>query len=358
MRTNEATIRQHTAHTTPNVISAAERHRRQSLAGCSTARRFTQHHRCVAALIRAWRCRGVARTQASAWGLIFTAATHLGRDARKVGTAIGASQFSRTPPLGGANLSNPDHLSSHPLHGHEGAWRTAGRGASQPHQKKEGDEAIFRATLEQRLRQAARTTEPVRWGVDLLPESTLDRLPRPARPIRVWTQDESRFGLITILRRRLTLRGVKPRAPYQHERQSFSLYGSVEPLTGESFFLELPGLNAPLFQVFLDHFAKDAAAAATLNLLVLDQAPAHIAGELRRPSNVRFIFTPPYTPEVSPIERLWEDLHAKLAGCNPLTLNALSDLVCEQIQAYTPARLSSLTSYPFFKNAANALCSM
>lgn len=190
----------------------------------------------------------------------------------------------------------------------------------------------------------------------MLPLSTLDQLPWPKQPLRIWTQDESHFGLITILRRRLTLRGVKPRAPYQHERQSFSLYGSVEPLTGESFFLELPGLDARLFQVFLDHFAKDAAAA--LNVLVLDQAPAHRSQELRRPPNVRFVFTPPYTPEVSPIERLWEDLHAELAGCNPPSLNALSDLMCEQIQAYTPAQLSSLTSYPFFKNAANAVCSM
>ena len=196
----------------------------------------------------------------------------------------------------------------------------------------------------------------MRWGVELLPLTTLNQLPWPARPVRVWTQDESRFGLITILRRRLTLRGVKPRAPYQHELQSFMLYGSVEPLTGESFFLELPGLDASLFQVFLDHFAQDVAAA--LNLLVLDQAPAHIAQKLRRPPNVRFVFTPPYTPEVSPIERLWEDLHAELAGCNPPSINDLSDLVCERIQAYTPARLSSLTSYPFFKNAANALCSM
>lgn len=134
------------------------------------------------------------------------------------------------------------------------------------------------------------------------------------------------------------------------------LYGSVEPLTGESFFLELPGLDARLFQLFLEHFAQ--AAPAALNVLVLDQAPAHISQELRRPANVRFVFNPPYTPEVSPAERVWEDLRAALAGCNPPSLNALSDLVCEQIQAYTPAQLSSLTSYPFFKNAANAVCSM
>lgn len=189
-----------------------------------------------------------------------------------------------------------------------------------------------------------------------MPVTALNQLPWPQQPIRVWTQDESRFGLVTILRRRLTLRGVKPLAPYQHELQSFYLYGSVEPLTGKSFFLELPGLDGRSFQVFLDHFAQ--AYADRLNLLVLDNAPAHIAQEVQLPPHVRFIFTPPYTPEVNPMERLWEDLKDALAGHNPLSLNALSDRLCELTQAYTPARLSSLTSYPFFKNAANALCSM
>ena len=178
----------------------------------------------------------------------------------------------------------------------------------------------------------------------------------PRQPIRVWTQDESRFGLITILRRRVTLRGVKPVAAYQHELESFYLFGSIEPLSGESFFLELPGLDARLFQIFLDHFAQTYA--DSLNLLVLDNAPAHIAQEVRVPPNVRFIFTPPYTPEVNPMERLWADLKDALAGHNPLSLNALSDRLGELTRAYTPAQLSSLTSYPFFENAANAVCSM
>ncbi len=189
-----------------------------------------------------------------------------------------------------------------------------------------------------------------------MPVTALNQLPWPPQPIRVWTQDESRFGLVTILRRRVTLRGIKPLAPYQHELKSFYLYGSVEPLTGRSFFLELPGLDARLFQVFLDHFAR--AYAEQLNLLVLDNAPAHIAHEVQLPPHVRFIFTPPYTPEVNPMERLWEDLKDALAGHNSLSLNALSDRLCELTQAYTPAQISSLTSYPFFKNAVNALCSM
>ena len=59
-----------------------------------------------------------------------------------------------------------------------------------------------------------------------------------ARPLRYWSQDESRFGLKTIIRRVLTALGIKPVGPVQWNFQSFYLYGAVEPLSGENFFLE------------------------------------------------------------------------------------------------------------------------
>ncbi len=43
----------------------------------------------------------------------------------------------------------------------------------------------------------------------------------PSLPIEVWAMDESRFGLQTLRRRRITLRGVKPIGRYQHEFANF-----------------------------------------------------------------------------------------------------------------------------------------
>jgi transposase len=190
----------------------------------------------------------------------------------------------------------------------------------------------------------------------LLPLEQLQQMPWPTQPIRVWTQDESRFGLITIQRRRLTLRGIKPLAPSQHELEWSYLYGGVEPLTGKSFFLVLPALDSELFQLFLDQFAQDDPIA--LHLVVLDNGPAHIAQQLSLPTNVRFVFTPPYTPEVNPMERVWEDLDARIAGATPATLDALFDLLFAELRAYAPEQLASLTGYPFFKNAVYALSSI
>src|ERR671915_142565 len=68
-----------------------------------------------------------------------------------------------------------------------------------------------------------------------------------ARPIRVFSQDESRFGLLTVRRRRLTACGVQPVGAVQHIFEWFSVYGAVEPTTGARFFLELPYLNTEGF---------------------------------------------------------------------------------------------------------------
>jgi hypothetical protein len=56
--------------------------------------------------------------------------------------------------------------------------------------------------------------------------------------VRIFCQDERRFGLLPSQRRQITLTGVKPLGfgPYRFE--NFSGYGAVEPTTGASFFLE------------------------------------------------------------------------------------------------------------------------
>lgn len=104
------------------------------------------------------------------------------------------------------------------------------------------------------------------------------------KPIRVFSQDESRFGLLPIRRRRITGKGVKPVGTIQHKFESFYLYGAVEPTTGESFFLELPWLNAENFQVFLNEFSS--IYRETLNILVLDNGRFHKARALKIPDNV------------------------------------------------------------------------
>ena len=113
-----------------------------------------------------------------------------------------------------------------------------------------------------------------------------------------------------VINKRITLPGIKPIAEINYRYESVYLYGGVEPVTGEGFFLELSHLTADCFQLFMDKFSQ--AFSESLNLLVLDNGRFHHAKLLEIPENVVLLFLPPYSPELNPIQRLWQDLKAKL----------------------------------------------
>jgi transposase len=177
--------------------------------------------------------------------------------------------------------------------------------------------------------------------------------PANTRPVRVFSQDESRFGLLTIRRRRLTARGVQPLGAIQPIFEWFYVYGAVEPTTGDRFFLELPSLNAEMFQLFVDAFAQ--AFPDSLNLLLLDNSGAHTAHQLTIPENVRLVYLPPYGPELNPIERVWRDLKDALAWLQFPTLEVQQDYLATLLRAYTTATLQSLTGYTYLVEAIYAL---
>ncbi len=170
----------------------------------------------------------------------------------------------------------------------------------------------------------------------------------------MFSQDESRFGLLTVRRRRLTACGVQPVGAVQHIFEWFYVYGAVEPTTGDRFFLELPYLNAESFQLFVDAFAE--AFPDSLNLLLLDNSGAHTSQQLTLPANVRLVLLPPYCPELNPIERVWRDLKDALAWLQFPTLDAQQDYVATLLRGYAAVTLQSLTGNSYLVDAIHALC--
>ncbi len=191
----------------------------------------------------------------------------------------------------------------------------------------------FQATCLDQLRTACRTNE--------------------YRSVKVFAQDESRVGLLTVRRRRLTACGVQPVGLIQHTFQSFYVYGAVAPTTGEHVFLQRPGLNSANFQLFVDALAH--AYPDTLNVLVLDTRGAHSAKRLTFPDNIRLVLLRPYTPELNPIERVWRALKDALAWKQFADLEAQQAHVADILQTYDAATLQSLTAYAYFVEAVNAL---
>jgi len=155
-----------------------------------------------------------------------------------------------------------------------------------------------------------------------------------------------------ITRRRITLSGVKPIQQQRPAYQSYYLYGAVEPMTGERFLLERDALDSDGFQEFLDGFSDRFS--ESLSVLILDNGQFHKAKSLSIPDNVRLLFLPPYSPELNPIERFWQDLKDHVAFHLYETLSELKRRAQEKLDSYTDKAVASLTGYEYLLDAASA----
>lgn len=169
------------------------------------------------------------------------------------------------------------------------------------------------------------------------------------RRIRYFCEDESRFGLKTLVGRLITACGIKPLGQWQWKFQAFWLYGAVEPASGESFFWQFSHVDTDCYQLFLEQFSLRYA--ESLNILQIDNGLFHKAKRLRIPENIILLFQPPYSPELNPIERLWEHIKRDLKWELFSNLKQLQDKVDELIDALTPQQVASITGYSFILDA-------
>ena len=170
-----------------------------------------------------------------------------------------------------------------------------------------------------------------------------------SRPVRYWCTDESRWGLKSLTGRVITLRGIKPVTLLQWPRDAFWLYGAVEPLTGQSFFYRFSHVDAVCFELFLQEFG--AAFPHTMNLVQMDQAGAHVTAQIRWPDNVLPILQPSHSPELNPVERLWQDLRKHFKGLNFKTIAQLEEALFTRINELSRQTVQSLTGYSYILDA-------
>jgi transposase len=136
--------------------------------------------------------------------------------------------------------------------------------------------------------------------------------PNPAKNgLKYWCQDETRIGLKTIERKKITARGVKPIGLVQWNFKAYYLYGAVTPQTVESFWLEFSHLDGLCFQIFLEQLAQEYP--DNLNVLQLDKGRFHHSSRIKISDNILLIFQPPYSPELNPRERVWQHIKQELS---------------------------------------------
>jgi transposase len=167
--------------------------------------------------------------------------------------------------------------------------------------------------------------------------------------LRYWCQDETRFGLKTIQRRRLTLKGIKPVGKVQWQYKTFYLYGVVEPKSGESFFFEFCHLDTICFEKFLELFSE--AYPEDLHIIQVDNGSFHSSLQLHLPDNIILLFQPSHTPQVNPIERLWEEIKEELSWELFDNLEALKVAVEKILAKLSQKVIASVIGWDFILEA-------
>ncbi len=155
-------------------------------------------------------------------------------------------------------------------------------------------------------------------------------------------QDEAGFGRINKPKYCWCEKSIRPTVPCHHIREYRYAYGAVEPKTGESFFLVMPYCNTDCMNVFLKNlsetYPKDKI------MLVCDGASWHTSKGLAIPDNIELLHIPPYTPEMNPIEQIWEELREKGFRNEAFpTLSKVVDRLCSVICDLTADTIMSIT---------------
>ncbi|SRR6266571_7582734 len=160
-------------------------------------------------------------------------------------------------------------------------------------------------------------------------------------------QDEGRFGRISRPKRCWAPPGMRPSVPSQVVRESMYVFAAVAPSLGGLSTLILPTANTDMMNVFLEHVSQ--AFASYFIVMQVDQASWHRSKALRVPANIRLIQQPAHSPEVNPVEHLWEELREKYLHNRVFpSLDLLIDELCRGLNELTDdkARMTSMMSFP------------
>ena len=185
--------------------------------------------------------------------------------------------------------------------------------------------AAFRAELEQRLA-----------GLNLPKD----------RAVKIWVADESRFGLHTQSRRCWALRGQRVVLAQEQRYQWEYVYGAIEVVEGLAQFRFLPWVSLELSRGFLQQIADSDPQAE--HVVIWDQAGFHPRpADAQLPPRIHLLPLPPYSPELNPVEGVWDQAQDVTCNQHFSSLDHLEEVLTQALRPFweTPARVLSLVHH-------------
>ena len=169
---------------------------------------------------------------------------------------------------------------------------------------------------------------------------------------RVGFADEPRIGLRGTIRRVWGRRGVKVRQRLQLRYEWAWLFAAVDARSGTIWWDWVDTMQAAdLLPVVAEIRAR-----GLLDALVWDGAPSHADAAVRA-AGLPLVALPPYSPELNPAERLFEEVRRRVEGAVYATLADKVDAVeafLRELDA-DPARVRRLCGWDWLIAAQDAL---
>ena len=123
--------------------------------------------------------------------------------------------------------------------------------------------------------------------------------------VDVWFQDEARFGQQNTTTRVWATKGTRPRVVRQQQFESAYLFGAVCPATGATEAIISPLSNGDAMKKHMSLISKRTPEGRHA-VVIMDGAGWHQQHVVDGLDNVTIIKLPPYSPELNPIEQVWQ----------------------------------------------------
>ena len=128
--------------------------------------------------------------------------------------------------------------------------------------------------------------------------------------IEIWFQDEARIGQKGGHAYIWAKIGSRPPMVRDVRHDSAYRFGAICPERGVGAAIIMPTVNTEAMNEPLQEIRTQVAAGAHA-ILICDGAGWHQTGrDLKVPNNIALLALPPYSPELNPMEKVWEYLRA------------------------------------------------
>lgn len=147
--------------------------------------------------------------------------------------------------------------------------------------------------------------------------------------MEIWFQDEARIGQKNGIVRQWARKGTRPRQPKDQRYGNAYLFGAICPAKGKGAGLVMPFADTDAMQAHLEAIAARVTPGACA-VLLLDRAGWHTTRRLMLPSNIVPILLPARSPELNPVENVWQYLRQNwLSNRVYETYNAILDAAAD-----------------------------